>query len=1518
MAVASSAATTTAIASRGASVASRGLSRAATSIEATQAAMLSASNAVSHGAHAPGSFTCMQWSSTLRSQSGRASPFSSSSFFSGGLARDSLLSSSHPVGAASRLASTFSAHASSSDSAASASPIGSASAPRSAVAGATPAVRQGAVLPTSEYTLDDSSESSSSDSESDGSGSRALEALYEARAKSGLSASVGGASAGSGVERGFPRGLTSDSEAEVFDSDDEASSDEEGEVVLVDVSDTDVDRDELAIESLGLATILEQSLLKRGIARLFPIQHAVLAPSMEGRDIIARAKTGTGKTLAFGIPILERITREIEENNGRRPFRAPRCLVLAPTRELAKQVEREFCESAPNLSTACVYGGVSIDGQMRQLKRGVDVVVGTPGRLIDLIERGTLSLREIQFMVLDEADQMLAVGFEEDVERIMENLPEGGRIQMSLFSATMPSWVKKLSRKYLTSPLTIDLVGEKEEKLAEGIRLLCVRAPNASKRSILVDLITVHALGGKTIVFTQTKKDADEVAMALGRSVGCEALHGDIPQQQRERTLQAFRDGRFVVLVATDVAARGLDIPNVDLVIHYEIPNDPETFVHRSGRTGRAGKTGCTILMYTDSQLRSLRMIERDIGCKFEKASPPHPDDVLQASANQSAALISRVHPELAESFLETAEKLLEERGPMALAAAIAHLSGFSQPPAARSLLTHEEGYVTVRVIRTAKSRNGPLISPRAVMGTLGEICRRAADNVGKIKILGERDVEGAVFDLPEDVAKELLSLQIDNGDVFDIPRQVRDTSTHVSPPYPPALSACLAHPSPVLSACLAHPSPVLSACLAHPSPVLSACLAHPSPVLSACLAHPSPVLSACLAHPSPVLSACLAHPSPVLSACLAHPSPALSACLAHPSPALSACLAHPSPVLSACLAHPSPVLSACLAHPSPVLSACLAHPSPVLSACLAHPSPVLSACLAHPSPVLSACLAHPSPALSACLAHPSPALSACLAHPSPALSACLAHPSPALSACLAHPSPVLSACLAHPSPVLSACLAHPSPVLSACLAHPSPVLSACLAHPSPVLSACLAHPSPALSACLAHPSPALSACLAHPSPVLSACLAHPSPVLSACLAHPSPVLSACLAHPSPVLSACLAHPSPVLSACLAHPSPVLSACLAHPSPVLSACLAHPSPVLSACLAHPSPVLSACLAHPSPVLSACLAHPSPVLSACLAHPSPVLSACLAHPSPVLSACLAHPSPVLSACLAHPSPVLSACLAHPSPVLSACLAHPSPVLSACLAHPSPVLSACLAHPSPVLSACLAHPSPVLSACLAHPSPVLSACLAHPSPVFCPPSWMFVAVAGTGTTTGPSERGEGTPALMFLFPILLCCLPCPCAPQLPTLVDDDVRGGGRDRDNYGRFGARGGDRGRGGGDRSGSWGDVGDRRSSGSSSGGGSRFGGDRDRFSSRDRRPAGGGLVNRRNFTSDAWESEDSDGYYTPSPLERTRSAPSRSGGDYGSYGRGGGGAGGGGFSGVCFLCKQPGHRAADCPVVAGR
>ncbi|KAK4759382.1 hypothetical protein SAY87_022513 [Trapa incisa] len=368
----------------------------------------------------------------------------------------------------------------------------------------------------------------------------------------------------------------------------------------------------LEITKLGIAPEIVSALEKKGITRLFPIQRAVLEPAMQGRDMIGRAKTGTGKTLAFGIPIMDKIIK-FNEKHGR--GRNPLALILAPTRELARQVEKEFYESAPNLDTICVYGGTPINHQMRQLDYGVDVVVGTPGRVIDLLKRGSLNLGEVQFVVLDEADQMLAVGFEEDVETILQRLPQNR--QSMMFSATMPNWIRSLTRKYLKDPLTIDLVGDDNQKLAEGISLYSIAVDMYGKASIIGPLITEHAKGGKCIVFTQTKRDADRLAYAMARSYRCEALHGDISQSQRERTLSGFRDGQFNILVATDVAARGLDIPNVDLVIHYELPNSSEIFVHRSGRTGRAGKKGSAILIYTQDQTRAVRVIERDVGCRF-------------------------------------------------------------------------------------------------------------------------------------------------------------------------------------------------------------------------------------------------------------------------------------------------------------------------------------------------------------------------------------------------------------------------------------------------------------------------------------------------------------------------------------------------------------------------------------------------------------------------------------------------------------------------------------------------------------------------------------------------------------------------------------------------------------------------------------------------------------------------------------------------------------------------------------
>ncbi|KDP21988.1 hypothetical protein JCGZ_02878 [Jatropha curcas] len=368
----------------------------------------------------------------------------------------------------------------------------------------------------------------------------------------------------------------------------------------------------LEIGKLGISQQIVSALARRGITSLFPIQKAVLEPAMKGRDLFGRARTGTGKTLAFGIPIMDQI---IQFNDKHGKGRNPLALVMAPTRELARQVAKEFTESAPNLDTICLYGGTPLVRQMKELDYGTDVVVGTPGRIIDLMKRGSLNLSEVQFVVLDEADQMLGVGFVDDIETIFQRLPKNR--QSMLFSATMPSWIKNLVRNYLKDPLTIDLVGDSDRKLADGITLYRVASDMYAKASILGPLITEHAKGGKCIIFTETKREADRLAYAMARNFRCEALHGDISQSQRERTLAGFRTGNFNILVATDVAARGLDVPNVDLVIHYALPNCSETFVHRSGRTGRAGKKGTAILIYTPEQFRQVSMYEREIGSRF-------------------------------------------------------------------------------------------------------------------------------------------------------------------------------------------------------------------------------------------------------------------------------------------------------------------------------------------------------------------------------------------------------------------------------------------------------------------------------------------------------------------------------------------------------------------------------------------------------------------------------------------------------------------------------------------------------------------------------------------------------------------------------------------------------------------------------------------------------------------------------------------------------------------------------------
>ena len=428
---------------------------------------------------------------------------------------------------------------------------------------------------------------------------------------------------------------------------------------LLQVDLTSIDEDEQALVNFNLSPVTVEALMGRGITKLFPIQSACLQPLLAGRDIVARAKTGSGKTLAFAIPIVEQLLTERPRQAQTRQDR-PRSLVMCPTRELALQVEKEIQGSAPHARCVTVYGGAPIMKQVDQLRRGADLVVGTPGRIMDLLKRGSLDLHECGFVVLDEADMMLDMGFREDMDWILEQIPAEAERQTMLFSATMPPWVRRLSRTFLSNPVTVDLVGEDGTgKVSDDVTVLCVSVPRDEKRGLLPDLVSVHSATGKTIVFTQTKREADEVAAAVASTHPSEVLHGDIPQQSREVALQMFREGRVRVLVATDVAARGLDIPNVDLVIHFDLPRDQETFLHRSGRTGRAGNKGTAIVMFTPQERRLASRLMKDTQTPYANIGAPTPERVVESVAMDLEKRLQDASPELRSLFQVEARRIL-------------------------------------------------------------------------------------------------------------------------------------------------------------------------------------------------------------------------------------------------------------------------------------------------------------------------------------------------------------------------------------------------------------------------------------------------------------------------------------------------------------------------------------------------------------------------------------------------------------------------------------------------------------------------------------------------------------------------------------------------------------------------------------------------------------------------------------------------------------------------------------------
>ncbi|RVW46170.1 DEAD-box ATP-dependent RNA helicase 7 [Vitis vinifera] len=650
-----------------------------------------------------------------------------------------------------------------------------------------------------------------------------------------------------------------------------------------------------ALSNFRISEPLREKLKSKGIEALFPIQAMTFDTILDGSDLVGRARTGQGKTLAFVLPILESLINGPNRGSRKTGYGRPPCvLVLLPTRELATQVYADFdvYGGAIGLTSCCLYGGAPYQAQEIKLKRGVDIVVGTPGRIKDHIERGNIDFSSLKFRVLDEADEMLRMGFVEDVELILGirviypllaffsctytnvahglgsnlaindtlNLPGAGcfgavntprfgspwrvlrawpwkgkvedvsKVQTLLFSATLPGWVKEISSRFLKPTLkTADLVGNEKMKASTNVRHIVLPCSSSARSQVIPDVIRCYSSGGRTIIFTETKDSASELA---GLLPGARALHGDIQQSQREVTLSGFRSGKFMTLVATNVAARGLDINDVQLIIQVwhpinidklllvtpvakecyfytiytvfinpsicpgdcwiryhshachvmhakiaidssrvlacksrawqnmdpvsewcrsstdfsldcEPPRDVEAYIHRSGRTGRAGNSGVAVMLF-DPRRSNISKIERESGVKFEHVSAPQPADIAKSAGVEAAGTITQVSDSVIPAFKSAAEELLNTSGLSAvelLAKALAKASGYTEIKS-RSLLASLDNHVTV-LLEAGK----PIYTPSFAYGVLRRFLPE--DKVDSIKGLAlTADGNGAVFDV--------------------------------------------------------------------------------------------------------------------------------------------------------------------------------------------------------------------------------------------------------------------------------------------------------------------------------------------------------------------------------------------------------------------------------------------------------------------------------------------------------------------------------------------------------------------------------------------------------------------------------------------------------------------------------------------------------------------------------------------------------------------------------------------------
>ena len=424
--------------------------------------------------------------------------------------------------------------------------------------------------------------------------------------------------------------------------------------------------DKIKFEHLGLSKRVLDAVYKKGFEEPSPIQ-ALVIPVMLRNDtnIIAQAQTGTGKTAAFGLPLIEMINPH---------ERSVQTLIITPTRELAIQVCEEInsLKGDSGIQAIPIYGGQSIDQQLRRLKKGVHIVVGTPGRVIDHIKRKTLNLKNIKYLILDEADEMLNMGFIEDMEEIMKHTNPQKRT--FLFSATMPSRIKALASKYMGD---YEFITVEKQPLTTGLtEQIYYEVKAGDKFEALCRIIDIEE-DFYGLVFCRTKNDVDDVVSHLvERGYDADAIHGDISQSQREKTLDKFRKKRINILVATDVAARGIDVSNLTHVINYALPHDPESYVNRIGRTGRAGKQGTAITFITPSEYRRLMFIQRIAKTDIKKSRVPNVKDIIKAKKNKiNEDIIAINSEEIDSTYYNWAKKLLDNNNPTQILAKLLNYS---------------------------------------------------------------------------------------------------------------------------------------------------------------------------------------------------------------------------------------------------------------------------------------------------------------------------------------------------------------------------------------------------------------------------------------------------------------------------------------------------------------------------------------------------------------------------------------------------------------------------------------------------------------------------------------------------------------------------------------------------------------------------------------------------------------------------------------------------------------------------